>query len=168
MWEMAASAQEATLLGLCDGELDPRRHQASYLTNKVGGRPDWLPVISRQSPRCRRCGAPLDHVVQVYCPLDASPSHRNLHLFACSGPGCSGRSECWTVLRSQCSEAARTPSRPVPGQGAPLSATDWCDAADDWGMEEEEEGGWGGGVKEVQEEASEGKNTPLLHSNVIT
>lgn len=158
VWEMAAPARESTLIGLCDGELDPKKHQSSYWTNKVGGRPDWLPVISRQSPRCRRCGAPLDPVVQVYCPLDTSPYHRNLHLFACSAAECSGRSECWTVLRSQCSEAeaaARTPSRPVPVQDALLSATVWCDAADDWGTEEED--GWGGGVKEdslVQEEAS--------------
>lgn len=53
--------------------------------------------------------------------------------------------------------AARTPSRPVPAREAPLSATDWCDTADDWGMEEEEDDGWGGGVKkdsQVQEEAA--------------
>lgn len=54
--------------------------------------------------------------------------------------------------------AARTPSRPVPTREAPLSATDWCDTADDWGMEEdeEEEDGWGGGMKDsqVQEEAA--------------
>lgn len=95
-------------------------------------------------------------MVQVYCPLEASPYHRNLHLFACPAAECSGRSESWTVLRSQCLEAAaRTPSRPVPAQDAPLSATDWCDTADDWGMEE---GGRGGGgvteERQVQEEAA--------------
>ncbi|KAG7235915.1 hypothetical protein INR49_001895 [Caranx melampygus] len=42
--------------------------------------------------------------------------------------------------------AAQTASRPAPPQEAPLAATDWCDTADDWGMEEED-GGWGGGVK---------------------
>ncbi|XP_044048253.1 programmed cell death protein 2-like isoform X2 [Siniperca chuatsi] len=159
---MASPAQELTLVGLCDGELDSKKHQSSYLTNKVGGQPDWLPAISRQSPRCGRCGAPLAHVVQVYCPLEASPYHRNLHLFACPGAECSGRSDCWRVLRSQCLEAeaevaaAQTPSRPVRAQEAPLSATDWCDTADDWGMEEGDDG-WGGGVKEdsqVQEEAA--------------
>ncbi|XP_070764137.1 programmed cell death protein 2-like [Enoplosus armatus] len=154
---MASSAQELTLIGLCDGELDSKRHQSSYLTNKVGGQPDWLPVISRQSPRCARCGAPLAHVVQVYCPLEASPYHRNLHLFACPGAECSGGPECWRVLRSQCLEAvaaAQIPSRPVPAQEAPLSATDWCDTADDWGMEEGDDG-WGG-VKDsqVQEKAA--------------
>ncbi|XP_031135733.2 programmed cell death protein 2-like [Sander lucioperca] len=148
---MASRAQEQTLLGLCDGELDSNRHRSSFLTNKVGGHPDWLPGISRQSPRCGRCGAPLAHVVQVYCPLEASPYHRNLHLFACPGAACSGRSDCWTVLRSQCLEE-RTASRPAPAQEAPPAATEWCDTADDWGVEEEEEeeekDGWGGGVEE--------------------
>ncbi|XP_049430139.1 programmed cell death protein 2-like isoform X1 [Epinephelus fuscoguttatus] len=154
---MSSATQEVTLIGLCDGELDSKRHRSSYLTNKVGGHPDWSPVISRQSPRCSRCGAPLLHVVQVYCPLEASPYHRNLHLFACPGAECSGRSDSWKVLRSQCLEEAAAASRPVPAQEAPPSATDWCDTADDWGMEEEEEDGWGGGVKkisQVQEEAA--------------
>ncbi|KAM9352291.1 programmed cell death protein 2-like isoform 2-T2 [Symphorus nematophorus] len=158
---MASGSQELTLIGLCDGELDSKRHHSSYLTNKVGGQPDWLPVISRQSPRCGGCGVPLAHVVQVYCPLEASPYHRNLHLFACPGAECSGGSESWRVLRSQCLEAeaaaaaSRTPSLPVPAQEAPLSTTDWCDSADDWGMEEED--GWAGGVRkdsQVQEQAA--------------
>lgn len=156
---MSSSAPEVTLLGLCDGQFDPKRHQSSYLTNKVGGQPDWLPGISRQAPRCRHCGHPLIHVVQVYCPLDTSPYHRNLHLFACSGTDCSGRPECWAVLRSQCLEAevaaaARTSGRSAPPQEASLSATDWCDAAEDWGMEEEEDG-WGGGMKENSQDQEE-------------
>lgn len=161
---MSSSAQEVTLLGLCDGQLDPRRHYSSFLTNKVGGEPDWPPVVSGPSPRCGGCGAPSVHVVQVYCPLDTSPYHRNLHLFACPAAECSGRPESWTVLRSQCLEAAaQTRGRPLPAQDAPLSATDWCDTADDWGTEKEKEvdgwGGGGGGVKdaEVQDEAAAGK-----------
>ncbi|KAM7415268.1 hypothetical protein PAMA_019882 [Pampus argenteus] len=160
---MSSATQEVTLIGLCDGELDSKRYKTSYLTNKVGGQPDWWPVASRPPPRCGRCGAPLAHVVQVYCPLEASPYHRNLHLFACPGAECSGRADCWRALRSQCLEAqaaaAQTSSRPAPAQEAPLSVTDWCEAADDWGMEAEEEqgDGWGGGVKEdsqVQEETA--------------
>ncbi|XP_037622323.1 programmed cell death protein 2-like isoform X2 [Sebastes umbrosus] len=154
---MSSAAQESTLVGLCDGEIDPKRHRSSYLTSKVGGQPDWSPVVSRTVPRCGRCGAPVVQVVQVYCPLHDSPYHRNLHLFACPAAGCSGRSDCWRVIRSQCLEEAQTPSRPAPPQEAPLSATDWCDTADDWGMEEEEDG-WGGGVKKKdsqdQEEAA--------------
>lgn len=157
---MASPTQELTLVGVCDGAVEPKKHQSSYLTNKVGGHPDWLPVISRQSPRCGRCGAPLAHVVQVYCPLEASPYHRNLHLFACPGADCSGRSESWRALRSQGLEtdvaAAPSSSKAAPPLEAPLSSTDWCDSADDWGMEEGGDG-WGGGVKQhgqLQEEAA--------------
>ncbi|XP_070828588.1 programmed cell death protein 2-like isoform X2 [Chaetodon trifascialis] len=156
MLSMASRAQECTLIGVCDGELQPTRHHSSFLTNKVGGQPDWLPVISRQSPLCGHCRAPLAHVVQVYCPLQSSPYHRNLHLFACAGAKCSGGSGCWRVLRSQCLEAevaaAQTARRPAPAQEAPLAATDWCDTADDWGVEDSDDG-WGG-AKEVQEEAA--------------
>ncbi|XP_062245150.1 programmed cell death protein 2-like isoform X1 [Platichthys flesus] len=150
---MSSSAPDATLVGVCDAELDPDRHRSSYLTNKVGGQPDWLPGISSLCPRCARCGAPLSHVVQVYCPLEASPYHRSLHLFACPGPGCSRGPQGWRVLRSQCLEnqgPQRAPSRPAPAQEAPLAATDWCDTADDWGLEEEE--GCGGGVVKEQED----------------
>ncbi|XP_068459961.1 programmed cell death protein 2-like [Clinocottus analis] len=155
---MASPAQELALLGLCDAEVDPRRHRCSFRTSKVGGPPDWPPGADRKCPRCARCGAPLAHVVQVYCPLQGSPYHRNIHLFACTRAACSGGSDSWKVLRSQCleeeeeeEEKGRTSGRPPPAQEAPLSATEWCDTADDWGMEEEEEEGWGGrGVKEEE------------------
>lgn len=148
--KMASRAQEVSLLGLCDGEIDSKKHRCSYLTNKVGGRPDWPPGIAARSPRCGRCRVPLVHVVQVYCPVDTSPHHRNLHVFACPGAECSGRSECWAVLRSQCLEAeVRTPGPPAPAQEAPMRVTDWCDTADDWGMGgEEDNDGWGGGAKQ--------------------
>uniref|UniRef100_A0A669BNS5 Programmed cell death protein 2 C-terminal domain-containing protein n=1 Tax=Oreochromis niloticus TaxID=8128 RepID=A0A669BNS5_ORENI len=146
---------EVALLGLCDGEIESKKQRCSYLTNKVGGRPDWPPGIAARSPRCGRCRVPLVHVVQVYCPVDTSPYHRNLHLFACPGAECSGRSECWAVLRSQCLEAeVRTPGPPALAREAPLRVTDWCDTADDWGMGgEEDDDGWGGGAKQNTPEA---------------
>uniref|UniRef100_A0A8C6U2U9 Programmed cell death 2-like n=1 Tax=Neogobius melanostomus TaxID=47308 RepID=A0A8C6U2U9_9GOBI len=125
------------LVGLCDGELDSMRHHPTFVTSKVGGQPDVPSPLSRHFPRCSRCGSALVHVVQVYCPLEGSSYHRTLHLFACTGEDCSGRSECWTVLRSQCLEAD-TSYRPTPPQEQPLSATDWCDSADDWGMEQQQ------------------------------
>ncbi|XP_034390557.1 LOW QUALITY PROTEIN: programmed cell death protein 2-like [Cyclopterus lumpus] len=142
---MASPAHELTLVGLCDAEIDSQRHRSSFRTNKVGGLPDWPPGVFQKSPRCGRCGVPLAHVVQVYCPLEASPYHRNLHLFACTRAACSGRSDCWKVLRSQClegEEERRTSCGPPPAQEAPRSASEWCDTADDWGMEEK-------GVKEA-------------------
>ncbi|XP_029378985.1 programmed cell death protein 2-like [Echeneis naucrates] len=160
---MASAPQEVNLIGVCDGELDPKKYRSSFLTNKVGGRPDWPPAVSPQAPRCGLCGAPSAHVVQVYCPLDASPYHRSLHLFACPAAECSGRSEGWRLLRSQCLEsgaaAAGTPGRPAPPPEAPLSATDWCDAADDWGMEGQE--GWGGGDTRAQQAEPQAEGSGL-------
>lgn len=144
---------ESNLLGVCDGQLDPGRHRSSFLTNKVGGRPDWLPGLRQPSPRCGRCAARSVLVAQVYCPLDASPYHRNLHLFACLGPDCSS----WTVLRSQGLETEAS-GRPEPPQEAPLAATDWCDTADDWGMEEEEEEG--GERKDSLVQEGQGRTEP--------
>ncbi|XP_072242604.1 programmed cell death protein 2-like [Leuresthes tenuis] len=159
---MSSAAHNFTLIGICDGELDSKRYQSSYLTNKVGGSPDWLPVFSRQPPRCRRCSAPLAHVVQVYCPLEASPYHRNLHLFACLRAECCGRSESWVVLRSQCLEAeaaaVQAPSRAAPPQEA---TTAWCDNADDWGVEGEAGDGWGGCV---EKKTKARKEAPVLET----
>ncbi|KAM4618469.1 programmed cell death protein 2-like [Polymixia lowei] len=140
---MAASSEEA-LLGLCDGEIQSGKHSSSYLTNKVGGLPDVLPVVSWKHPVCDVCSAALVHVVQVYCPLAASPLHRQLHVFACSAAGCTGRPQSWKVLRSQCLESEVKPVQllqppsDTPAK-VPMATTDWCDSADDWGMEEEEE-----------------------------
>uniref|UniRef100_A0A1A8KAA4 Programmed cell death 2-like n=1 Tax=Nothobranchius kuhntae TaxID=321403 RepID=A0A1A8KAA4_NOTKU len=153
---MACSAQDSTLIGLCDGQLDPKRHRSSFLTNKVGGEPDWPPVFSRLSPRCGLCGGLSVHVVQIYCPLQASPYHRTLHLFACPRPDCSGRSESWTALRSQSLEA---PGRPGPLPAPAPLVSDWCESADDWGMEDGFDG-WGGGPDRIQDPQELGGEVP--------
>ncbi|XP_017292389.1 programmed cell death protein 2-like [Kryptolebias marmoratus] len=146
-FEMASRVPDS-LIGLTDGPVGS--HQTSFLTNKVGGEPDWPPLISRQLPRCGVCGTPSAHLVQVYCPLEASPYHRNLHLFACPRSDCSGLSESWSVLRSQTLEAAEAPCRPAPPQEAAPPATAWCESADDWGMEAD---GWGSEKQVVQVQA---------------
>ncbi|XP_053742273.1 programmed cell death protein 2-like [Synchiropus splendidus] len=154
---MAADSEERVLIGVCDVELDRRRHHSSFLTNKVGGPPDWCPGFVPEVPLCGRCGASLAHVVQIYCPLAASPYNRTLNVFACLGSECSGLSESWRVLRSQSLEVKAAPQtpEPVPAQ----SATDWCESADDWGMEDDE---WGGAAKESpkreRQEAEEGSS----------
>ena len=145
-----AAVDAAVLIGLCDGEIDSKRYPMSYLTNKIGDQPDKLPVISWQRPRCRLCSAVMAHVVQVYCPLAASPYHRTLNVFACPGPQCSGQPESWRVLRSQClvSEVRTThvvqPPGQAPGKEVPMTTTYWCDGTDEWGEEEaQQEGGDG-------------------------
>ncbi|XP_013872272.1 programmed cell death protein 2-like [Austrofundulus limnaeus] len=152
-----ASRVRDTLIGLMDGMTNS--HQTTFLTNKVGGDPDWPPLIAPQSPRCGVCGAPSAHVVQVYCPLEASPYHRTLHLFACSRSDCSGRSEAWSALRSQSLEPADTSGRPAPHQEAPPPATDWCSSADDWGTVDD---GW----EEVVEQKVQVQEQTALQTEV--
>lgn len=49
---------------------------------------DALPAVTAPGPRCGRCAQPLTLVVQVYCPLEGSPFHRLLYVFACARRGC--------------------------------------------------------------------------------
>uniref|UniRef100_A0A671KC83 Programmed cell death protein 2-like n=1 Tax=Sinocyclocheilus anshuiensis TaxID=1608454 RepID=A0A671KC83_9TELE len=103
---------------------------------------DLLPTIPLQCPICSLCQRGLSHVVQVYCPLAASPYHRTISVFACTNPQCSGKSESWIVLRSQCLEddiKARQDNKTTACTESAMSRTDWCDEADDWGMDDEEQ-----------------------------
>ncbi|XP_077067383.1 programmed cell death protein 2-like [Siphateles boraxobius] len=138
---MATSIHETVLVGICDGAIDKKKN-TSYCTNKIGDRPDLLPIIPLQYPICSLCQRGLSHVVQVYCPLAASPYHRTIHVFACTNPQCSGKSESWIVLRSQCRDddiKGRQDNKTTTCTESAMSRTDWCDEADDWGMDEEEQ-----------------------------
>lgn len=163
-----AAVDAAVLIGLCDGEIDSKRYPMSYLTNKIGDQPDKLPVISWQRPRCRLCSAVMAHVVQVYCPLAASPYHRTLNVFACPGPQCSGQPESWRVLRSQCLESEVRTNHVVqpPGQASvkevPMTTTYWCDGTDDWGEEEDKQEGGDGWDKAQNQAHMVGKDPEIL------
>uniref|UniRef100_A0A8C1SXS8 Programmed cell death 2-like n=1 Tax=Cyprinus carpio TaxID=7962 RepID=A0A8C1SXS8_CYPCA len=138
---MAASIHETVLIGICDGVIDQKKN-TSYCTNKIGDRPDLLPIITLQYPLCSLCQRGLSHAVQVYCPLAASAYHRTISVFACTNPQCSGKSESWIVLRSQCLEddiKPRQDDKTTPCAESAMSRTDWCDEADDWGMDDEEQ-----------------------------
>ncbi|XP_051547693.1 programmed cell death protein 2-like isoform X1 [Myxocyprinus asiaticus] len=135
---------EAVLIGICDGAIDKKKN-ASYFTNKIGDRPDILPVITLQNPMCTLCQRGLSHVVQVYCPLAESLYHRTINVFACTNPQCYGKSESWIVLRSQCldddikASSGRQDDKSAQCKESSMSRTDWCDEADDWGLDDEEQ-----------------------------
>ncbi|XP_061029278.1 programmed cell death protein 2-like isoform X2 [Eubalaena glacialis] len=75
----------------------------AWTASKLGGVPDALPAVAAPRPVCELCRQPLALVVQVYCPLEGSPFHRLLHVFACPRPGCAScRARSWKVFRSQC------------------------------------------------------------------
>ncbi|XP_023675611.1 programmed cell death protein 2-like [Paramormyrops kingsleyae] len=135
-----AAADSQVLIGLCDVPIG-KSCTSTFFTNKIGDLPDLLPAFSLRYPYCAICGSALVHVVQVYCPLGASRYHRTINVFACPQQQCSGKTESWKVLRSQCLESeikAKSDSQRMKVKEPPMATSDWCEGADDWGIEEEE------------------------------
>uniref|UniRef100_A0A452UY20 Programmed cell death 2 like n=1 Tax=Ursus maritimus TaxID=29073 RepID=A0A452UY20_URSMA len=101
--------------------------------------PSGRPAGAAPRPVCERCRQPLALVVQVYCPLEGSPFHRLLHVFACPLPACgSGGTRSWKVFRSQCLQIREREAQDAQKQENGLAAEDWCEGADDWGSGSEE------------------------------
>ncbi|KAL9839162.1 fatty acyl-CoA hydrolase precursor, medium chain-like isoform 2-T2 [Geothlypis trichas] len=127
------------LLGLRDAAMAgpvPAGPLPAWATNKLGGTADWVPAVRAGPPRCARCGRALLLLVQVYCPLERSPAHRALHVFARAAPRCWGAARSWKVLRSQYSLAQDKQSGALSvaqKQESTFAAKDWCEDADDWG-----------------------------------
>ncbi|KAK1163398.1 programmed cell death protein 2-like [Acipenser oxyrinchus oxyrinchus] len=131
---------ECVLLGTRDAEIDAKRNTSSCFTSKIGELPNCFPSLTLRYPSCSICNGILVHVVQVYCPLEGSPYHRTVNVFACPSRECFGKSESWTVLRSQCLETEATQAQePKANKVAAMATRDWCEGADDWGMDEETE-----------------------------
>ncbi|XP_068812357.1 programmed cell death protein 2-like isoform X2 [Struthio camelus] len=147
---MAATAARGgrppVLLGLRDAPMAaPSRgggQAPAWATNKLGGCADAVPSVRLGCPGCGVCGAALLHLLQVYCPLEASPYHRVANVFACAGKGCWGKPQSWKVLRSQCLQTEEEEARDrsvKQKQESNFAAKDWCDEADDWGVSDEAE-----------------------------
>ncbi|XP_021095413.1 programmed cell death protein 2-like isoform X2 [Heterocephalus glaber] len=134
---MAASGK-SVLLGLRDVAVQgTSTGPGSWTASKLGGVPDVLPALAAPRPECERCRQPLVLVVQVYCPLEGSPFHRQLHVFACARPRCGDcGARSWKVFRSQCLEVREKETQDA--QENDLAAENWCEGADDWGSDSEE------------------------------
>ncbi|XP_062997550.1 programmed cell death protein 2-like [Elgaria multicarinata webbii] len=136
----AAAAAPPVLLGLRDIPAAAGSCQAGLqlhgAASKVGGSPDCLPSVTLAHPACGICGTALMHVVQVYCPLEGSPFHRVINVFACATESCWGDLESWKVLRSQYLQVQGKGTQDCKlkqKQECVLAAQDWCEGADDWG-----------------------------------
>ncbi|BES91579.1 Programmed cell death protein 2, C-terminal putative domain [Nesidiocoris tenuis] len=89
------------LLGYEDESISEKyKDQVDYTTNKIGGHPDW-PGDAPTAVTCKLCNLSLPLVLQIYAPLDNSPYHRTLYLFACINPQCWNQNGSWVCLRSQ-------------------------------------------------------------------
>uniref|UniRef100_A0A452UY17 Programmed cell death 2 like n=1 Tax=Ursus maritimus TaxID=29073 RepID=A0A452UY17_URSMA len=131
-----AAFRKPVLLGLRDTAVHGRpTGPGAWTASKLGGRP----AGAAPRPVCERCRQPLALVVQVYCPLEGSPFHRLLHVFACPLPACgSGGTRSWKVFRSQCLQIREREAQDAQKQENGLAAEDWCEGADDWGSGSEE------------------------------
>ncbi|XP_044289859.1 programmed cell death protein 2-like [Varanus komodoensis] len=136
----AAAAGPAVLLGLRDaavprgsGPAGPPLHGAA---SKLGGSPDRIPSVVLVHPACGICGASLVHIVQVYCPLEGSPFHRIINVFACAKESCWGNMESWKALRTQYLQVQRKGQQDwnlEQKEECIPAAKGWCEEADDWG-----------------------------------
>ncbi|KAM4825504.1 programmed cell death protein 2-like [Thomomys bottae] len=135
---MAAAGKPPVLLGFRDAAVPGSpTGPSAWTASKLGGVPDAPPAVAAPRPACERCGRPLALVVQVYCPLEGSPFHRLLHVFACALPTCAeGGARCWKVLRSQCLQVQEKEEPAAQENG--LAAENWCEGADDWGSDSED------------------------------
>ncbi|XP_054444978.1 programmed cell death protein 2-like [Pteronotus mesoamericanus] len=135
-----AAVRKRVLLGLRDAAVQGcPTGPGAWTASKLGGLPDALPAVASPRPVCERCRQPLALVVQVYCPLESSPFHRLLHVFACPSPRCgSGGARSWKVFRSQFLQMQEKEVPDTQKQDNGLAAEDWCEGADDWGSDNEE------------------------------
>ncbi|KAJ1083303.1 hypothetical protein NDU88_003462 [Pleurodeles waltl] len=130
---------QPVLLGLRDAAIGGHE-TCSFDTNKIGGLPECSPQLTMLYPVCGVCSYPLIHLVQIYCPLEGSPFHRVFNVFACGRVGCRGNTERWKILRSQHLDTQVGKKQECSDQQREItSAKDWCEEADDWGLNEEAE-----------------------------
>ncbi|GAB1291924.1 Programmed cell death protein 2-like [Apodemus speciosus] len=75
----------------------------------------------------------------MYCPLEGSPFHRLLYVFACARQGCGGsQTRSWKVFRSQCLQVPEKETRNAQNHSDGLEAENWCEGSHDWGSDTEE------------------------------
>ncbi|XP_068117718.1 programmed cell death protein 2-like [Hyperolius riggenbachi] len=130
--------QQRVLLGFKDAVLEDKA--SSWDVSKMGGLPNFPLQVKMHLPTCPHCSAVLCHVVQVYCPLEDSLFHRVIHVFACSKKSCWGKPESWMAFRSQSLEGHKPDvSEASTQQDNTMAASDWCDDADNWGMDDDDD-----------------------------
>ncbi|XP_029464546.1 programmed cell death protein 2-like [Rhinatrema bivittatum] len=141
MADSAASSlsKPSVLLGFKDLAID-NSSAVSWNTSKIGNLPDTAPSITMIYPSCGICNSSLVHIIQIYCPLESSPFHRVINVFACGKKQCWGKSNSWKVLRSQYSEVqGKEILNSKSKQETNVTTKDWCEGSDDWGIHETED-----------------------------
>nr|XP_002130893.1 programmed cell death protein 2-like [Ciona intestinalis] len=120
---------EFVLIGVPDSEM--KQNHASWSTNKIGGFPDWMSIVTSQ-PSCSRCSKAQRFMLQIYCPLENSKYHRTLYVFCCTQKQCWSDSSGWKVYRDQMMEKVEAGPPIVKGS---TEGESWGLGDDDWGDE---------------------------------
>lgn len=84
---------------------------------------------------CTLCQASCVLICQIYAPLENSPYHRALYIYACIQPTCWNQVQSWKCFRGQTKVAKNSPAaQPIPEI---KDTFDWG-ADDDWGDSEDD------------------------------
>ncbi|KAF1806252.1 programmed cell death protein 2 [Mucor lusitanicus] len=92
--------EPSVLLGIPDGDIEVDND--AYIT-KLGGLPVWLEPSKPPSSKvceCRICHNPMYLIFQSYVPLQESPYHRVLYVWACNRRSCMRKEGSFSVIRS--------------------------------------------------------------------
>lgn len=158
-----AKNQSTVFLGFLDEAVSTKYQQSTdNTTNKLGGVPvreifllfqlilnkhfppfQNFPVSGIGVPHCPICALKRPLIVQVYAPLDNTVFHRTLFIFGCLNPSCSTQSSSWLCVRSQVMEKPKERDgrdRHKREDNNPVQIN-WCSGADDWGADEDVDGG---------------------------
>uniref|UniRef100_A0A8D8YRH9 Programmed cell death protein 2-like n=2 Tax=Cacopsylla melanoneura TaxID=428564 RepID=A0A8D8YRH9_9HEMI len=111
-----------------------------FTSNKIGGKPVWATDIKNSTPSCKICGLKLILVAQLYAPLENSPYHRCLFVFACINSSCWNQNKSWVCIRCQVIDPTYIVHNPVVEMKTIVNknvSSEWCGDAEDWGSESE-------------------------------
>ncbi|KAI5712151.1 hypothetical protein M8J75_006242 [Diaphorina citri] len=135
-----ASKTPIVYLGFIDEQIrESGSSSVDFTANKIGGKPVWTTDINNSTPSCKICGIKLVLVVQLYAPLENSPYHRSLFVFACINSNCWNQNKSWVCIRCQVIDPTYTVNNPTQQSKVAVNQnlSQWCGDADDWGSDSE-------------------------------
>ncbi|CAF3707018.1 unnamed protein product [Rotaria socialis] len=120
---------------------------SNWTISRIGGQPAYpseeVSIKLKSCLLCAKCQAEQIFICQVYCPLEGHKYDRTLYLFACRNPSCWNTSASWTAIRCQKFDETVEESNQIddaPPAMVPVAATDWCDDADAWNSDDNDDG----------------------------
>ena len=99
---------------------------------------DWIcSDIPLSELACQLCHTTIQLICQIYAPLENSPYHRTLYVFACIQPPCWNDSKSWKCFRGQF-KASETLQPPKEETQQPAFTLDWG-VDSDWGDDDDDD-----------------------------